>query len=226
MGAAKTASRQRAEEIKKQALAKQRRQSAAIYTGLAVLVLGMIALAFVGIRNASESNPKNADLETVSGLGGASAPPWQLPTDAPGRVEAAGLNLGPMGTADHYHAHLDIIVDGEPVPVPENIGIDPNNGAMSAVHTHTSDGIIHIEAARKGQTFSLGQLFTQWNVRLTDDQIGALKAQDGTTLKAFVDGKEVGNPAMIRLSERQQIALVYGPADSPVKPPADFPENL
>lgn len=30
---------------------------------------------------------------------------------------------GPMGTADHYHAQLDVFVDGKPTPVPADIGV-------------------------------------------------------------------------------------------------------
>lgn len=231
MGQAKTKTgRELAEQIKKEAAAKQRRDSLLIFGGLALVVLVLIALTVNGLRSASDPySSADTDLKSVSGLGDASSPPWTLPADAPAKVKAAGLNLGRMGTADHYHAHLDVNIDGERVPVLEGIGIDPSNGAMSAVHTHSSDGIVHIEATTKGQPFTLGQLFTQWNVRLAEDQIGSLSADGDKTLKAYVNGKAVdGNPAMIRLSERQQIALVFGPEDSPVKPPAsfDFPDNL
>lgn len=230
MSEAKTKSRrERAEEIRKQAAAAERRKALAIYGAIAVAVLVLIALATVAIRNASEANDPATKVKAGSGLGSASAPPWSLPADVPARVEAAGLNLGPMGTADHYHAHLDVIVDGEPVPVPTNVGIDPGSGQMSAVHTHSPDGIIHVEAETKGQPFTIGQLFTQWDVRLTADQMGSLRTVDDKSLRAYVDGKEVnGNPAMIRLADHQQIALVFAATDSDVKPPATFkfPKNL
>lgn len=214
-----------------QKAAEQRRESMATFGGPAVLVLAVVVVTACSTRSSSEpeSTAQNVALESVSGLGSASAPPWRLPANAPARVKAAGLNLGPMGMADHYHAHLEVIIDGDPVPVPEGIGIDPRNGAMSAVHTHSSDGIVHIEATRKGQPFTVGQLFTQWDVRLTADQIGSARAGDDARLKAYVNGKEVsGDPAMIRLAERQQIALVFRPGDSPIKPPADFefPDDL
>lgn len=189
----------------------------------------LIAVGAVGIRNVSQNkNAKaNTNLQSASGRGPESAPPWALPTDAPSRVKAAGLSLGQMGTAEHYHAHLDILVDGQPVPVPVNIGIDPNSGQMSAVHTHTADGVIHIEAATKGQPFTLGQVFTEWNVRLSTDRIGSLAADSSNTLTAYVNGKKVtGNPAMIRLATHQEIAIVYGPKDAKVKVPATFKFSL
>lgn len=229
MSDAKTKSRrERAEEIKKQAAAAQRRRALAVYGVIAVVALALIALAAVAIRDASEANDPAKKLKTGSGLGSTSAPPWPLPTGVPDRVELAGLDLGPMGTADHYHAHLDILADGKPVALPNGVGIDPDTGQMSAVHTHTADGIIHVEAETKGQPFTLGQLFTQWDVRLSPDQMGSLRTGDGKALRAYVDGKQVnGNPAMIRLADRRQIALVFGPADSNVKPPTfKFPKDL
>lgn len=222
--------RAQAEEIRRKEAHRQRRQTLTIYGGVIAVALMLIALAAIGIRNASKDNAAtaNGDLKSIGGLGAASAPPWPLPSDAPARVKAAGLDLGAMGTAEHYHAHLDVIIDGKPVVVPQGIGIDPRNGAMSALHTHSSDGIIHIEAPVKGRPLTVGQLFTQWNVRLSRTQIGNARAADGKTLKAYVNGKEVaGNPAMIPMAEKQQIALVYGPADSTAKPPTfKFPDQL
>lgn len=217
--------RERSDEIKKEFDQKERRRRLAFYGALVVVVAVLVALAAVGIRNVSQNSnaAPGGDLKSASGLGAESAPPWSLPADVPARVEAAGLTLGKMGTAEHYHAHLDILVDGQPVPVPVNIGIDPSSGAMSAVHTHSPDGVMHIEAATKGQPFTLGQLFTEWNVRLSGDQVGSLTAGNGNTLTAYVDGKKfTGNPAMIRLGKRQQIAIVYGPKDAKVDVPDSF----
>ena len=137
-----------------------------------------------------------------------SLPPWPAPTDVPDRVAAAGLDLGPMGTAEHYHPHLSITIDGSPVPVPPNIGVDPNTGAMSAVHTHEGDGTIHIEAHTVGEKFTLGQLFTQWGVTLTTTQIGGVHAAAGEKVEVTTDGTPVpGDPADLRLEPDQQIQL-------------------
>ena len=137
-----------------------------------------------------------------------SLPPWPAPADVPGRVAAAGLDLGPMGTAEHYHPILAITIDGESVPVPPNIGVDPTTGAMSAVHTHEGDGTIHIEADTVGEKFTLGQLFTQWGVALTPTQIGGVTAKAGEKVKVTSNGAPVtGNPADLQLEPDQQIEL-------------------
>jgi hypothetical protein len=169
----------------------------------------------------SDASPGN--LAAVSGHGAAIAPPWPAPADVPARAKAAGLPLGPMGMAEHYHAHLDVLIDGQPVPVPANIGVDSFSGAMSYLHTHTADGLMHIEAGTKGQAFTLGQLFTQWDVRLTPTQVGGLTATDGNALTLYVNGKKMlGDPAQLRLATHQQIALVYGPAGQGVDVPARY----
>lgn len=130
------------------------------------------------------------------------------PNDVAARVAAAGLDLGPMGTAEHYHPQLRIIIDGADVPVPPNIGVDPTTGAMSALHTHEGDGTIHIEADSVGEVFTLGQLFTQWGVALTPQQIGGMRAKPGEQVLVTSDGAKVaGNPADLRLEPDQQILL-------------------
>lgn len=216
---------ERSAEIQQKYRTKERRRRFMFIGAISVVVAVLIAMAAVGIRNLSQDSDAapRVGLESASGRGAVSAPPWPLPTDAPARVAAAGLNLGRMGTAEHYHAHLDILVDGQPVAVPVNIGIDLSNGSMSALHTHSGDGIIHVEAATKGQPFTLGQLFTQWNVRLSGDQMGSLTAVDGKSLTAYVNGEKItSNPAMIRLAERQQISIVFGPTNAKVKVPDTF----
>ena len=89
-----------------------------------------------------------------------------------------------------------------------NIGVDPNTGAMSALHTHEGDGTIHIEADRKGEVFTLGQLFTQWGVHLTSTQIGGVHAKTGQKVTVTSNGAPVaGNPNRLRLQPEQQIVL-------------------
>jgi hypothetical protein len=217
--------RERSEAIKKEFARAERRRRLMFLGSLGIVVAVLIALAAVGIRNVSENSGKEkaADLKSASGQGAESAPPWPLPADVGARAETAGLEIGAEGTGEHYHAHVDVLVDGKSVPVPVNIGVDPSSGGMSAMHTHSPDGLIHVEAATKGKTYTLGQLFTQWNVRLSSKQIGSLTTGAGNTLSAYVDGKKVaGDPAMIRLADRQQIALVYGPKDAKVDVPDSF----
>lgn len=158
----------------------------------------------------SGAAPTTADV-TPPTLDNTGLPPWPAPADVPARVAAAGLDLGPMGTAEHYHPHLRIIVDGAEVPVAPNIGVDPATGAMSAVHTHEGDGTIHIEADTEGEVFTLGQLFVQWGVKLTARQIGGVRAEPGTTVEVMSNGEVVsGDPMDLPLAPEQEIVLSVG----------------
>lgn len=151
------------------------------------------------------STPSSEGAVTVDDT---SMPPWPAPADVPARVAAAGLDLGPMGTAEHYHPHLRIVIDGTDVPVPPNIGVDPSTGAMSALHTHEGDGTLHIEADSVGEVFTLGQLFTQWGVALNQQQIGGARAKPGQQVQLTSNGAKVeGDPADLRLEPGQQIVL-------------------
>jgi hypothetical protein len=137
-----------------------------------------------------------------------SKPPWQTPADVLAHAKAAGLDLGPMGTAEHYHPSLRIIIDGEEVSVSPNIGVDPATGAMSALHTHDGDGTIHIEADSVGEQFTLGQLFTQWGVALSPEQIGGVEAEPGSKVDVTSNGAKFdGDPADLSLEPDQEIVL-------------------
>ena len=141
-------------------------------------------------------------------LDGHSLPPWPAPSGVPDRVAAAGLDLGPMGTAEHYHPHLRLIINGKQIQVPANIGVDPSTGAMSALHTHEGDGTIHIEADTVGEVYTLGQLFTEWGVKLTPQQIGGVRAKDGQQVTVTSNGTRIaGTPMDVRFQPEQKIVL-------------------
>jgi hypothetical protein len=155
-------------------------------------------VALIGVSGcANEADPTDPGsgpvISTPSSNGAAtvdntSIPPWPAPADVSARVAAAGLDLGPMGTAEHYHPQLRIIIDGTDVPVAPNIGVDPSTGAMSALHTHEGDGTLHIEADSVGEVFTLGQLFTQWGVALNRQQIGGARAKPGEQVQLTSNG--------------------------------------
>lgn len=175
------------------------------------LVAGALIMAVATAQRAAKAPETAAALTTVSGIGAAVPPPWGTPTDTKTRVAAAGLTLGQMGTAEHYHAHLDLRVNGQTLRVPSGIGVDHASGEMSALHTHSPDGVLHVEASRKGQPFTLGQVFSEWNVKLTATQLGSLSTTATKHLVLYVNGtKRMDDPALLRLEPDQQIALAFG----------------
>jgi hypothetical protein len=152
--------------------------------------------------------------------------PWRLPAYALSRIGDAGLIPLIGAVVRHDHVHLDVIVDGRRVVVPAGVGlaapVDTGHGvfglvANSPLHTHAADGMIHIEADRPG-SYTLGQFFDEWGVRLDRSCLGAYCSGNGGELRVYVDGRRrVGDPRRIVLTNHQEIAVVFGrgPVPSP-----------
>ena len=199
-----------------------------------VVVAPIVVMVTISIMNSP--GQRTSDTEAASlqnppatiAKGAETMPPWPAPADARAAVAAAGLPmLGSEGSVEHIHAHLDVLVDGKPVPVPADLGVDTRRGTMSPLHTHDDSGVIHVEAPVKRQ-FSLGEVFSEWQVSLSADNIGALRAADGKVVRVFVNGTpQTGNPAAIMLGPRSKIALVYGAPRPGETIPSnyDFPEG-
>jgi hypothetical protein len=166
----------------------------------ALIVVGSAATFMVAATSGQDGTPATA-------RSAAQAPQsWPVPADQRERAEAAGLDMGPMGTAEHYHPQLAITVNGRPLQIPSDIGVDPATGAMSAVHTHTPDGEIHVEADTIGEVFTLGQLFTQWGVTLGPSQLGELEGVP----QVAVNGTPVSvDPRNLQLAPDQAIQLDF-----------------
>ncbi|MBN9636824.1 MAG: hypothetical protein J0H22_16815 [Actinobacteria bacterium] len=182
----------------------------------AVTAAALLAATIIWLpaRNGNHAATTSTGLDhspaTVA-AGADSMPPWPAPTDAAAAVAAAGLPmLGEEGMVEHVHTHLDVLVNGRAVPVPARIGIDGTHRTISPLHTHDSTGVIHVESPAHRQ-FSLGEFFSEWQVSLSANNIGALRAADGKSLRVFVNGApQTGNPAAILLKPHDEIAVVYG----------------
>jgi hypothetical protein len=61
-----------------------------------------------------------------------------------------------IGTAKHFHAHLDVMVNGQNVPVPANLGVAATGNAMAELHTHDATRMLHIEAPTSNKRYTLG----------------------------------------------------------------------
>jgi hypothetical protein len=196
----------------------------------AAAVLAAAVVIAVGITRARHTDDQTADglrkpPATVA-IGAQSPLPWPAPADATAAVHAAGLPmLGAEGAVEHIHAHLDVLVDGTPVPVPAFIGIDRTRATISPLHTHDTTGVVHIESPVQ-RSFTLGEFFTEWGVSMAADHLGALRSGDGKTLQLYVNGTaQQGNPAAVVIHPHDEITLVYGAPESgtPVPSHYEFP---
>ncbi|MEO9321240.1 MAG: hypothetical protein ABI361_11250 [Nitrososphaera sp.] len=121
----------------------------------------------------------------------------------------------------HIHAHLDVFVNGKSATVPALIGI-PQGKCYYWLHTHTTDGIIHMEAPT-AQNFTLGKFVDIWD-RTQPDSISSTLQNSPVT--AYVNSnttKFVGSYRDIPLSSKEQITLVIG--QPPAVIPKDYPAN-
>ena len=65
------------------------------------------------------------------------------------------------GQRMHIHQHLVILDHGKQVQVPFNVGQPENVPCIYWLHTHKTDGIIHVEAPLN-RKFTLGEFFAIW----------------------------------------------------------------
>jgi hypothetical protein len=118
----------------------------------------------------------------------------------------AGIACEPMEAHGfHIHAHLELWNGGKEVPVPAGIGFAA--GCFYWLHTHTPDGLVHVEAPQD-RRFTLGQFFDIW---------GSRAPRFGPDAKLFVDtgngrGYQLvtGDWRSLVLSDRALIALGTG----------------
>ena len=122
-------------------------------------------------------------------------------------VENFNLRSHTGSLALHIHPHLEIEVNGLPYPVPANIGISA--AGMRALHTHETDGTIHIETPVPIQ-FQLVDFFTVWSRQLSNECVLDYCADEDSELVAFVNGEQFhGDITTIPLKDKDQIKLVY-----------------
>ncbi len=120
-------------------------------------------------------------------------------------------------TTFHIHAHMDIFINGQHAPVPAQIGLE--NTCLYWLHTHTPDGIVHIESPQQ-KDFTIGEFFDIWK----STKSGYPVVSNGPEI--FVNGNLVStNLNNTVMNAHDEIVLVYG--DVPQNMPTfyQFPEG-
>lgn len=113
--------------------------------------------------------------------------------------------------AEHIHPHLTIIVNGQSQTVPEGIGIGLENVGNLPIHTHTSDGTLHVEST-EALPFRLSDFFTIWGQVFNKRDILGHRAGHGEKITMTVDGRPSNQFGNLLLQDHQQIVITYGPA--------------
>jgi hypothetical protein len=192
-------------------------RAAAVTLAAALALVTLNACSLLSDDGGEPERPPAADLV------------WPAPADASAAAEKAGLPMLSREMLDvHYHAHLDVVVANSRVTVPANIGIDVKKKTITALHTHDTSGIIHIESA-EDIPFTLGQFFTEWGQPLTSSQVGRVAVPSGSELRVYLNGQLLeGDPMKIKLSAHDEIVVWVGPTDQQPRVPSsyNFPKGL
>jgi len=175
--------------------------------GSSILLLGIMAFTFLHIQ----SDPiNNTTYPPINGI----------PCDT-------------AQNAYHIHVHLTIYINGKSVTIPKNIGIASDGSCFYWIHTHTSDGIIHIEAPQKQSNLALDDFLTIWHDGFAKLNFPPELTQS-TGWKIFVNGQPfTGTVAApinteVTLSSHDIVTLEYGtPNPKPdYASTYQFPANL
>jgi hypothetical protein len=145
------------------------------------------------------------------------APHAQASAAAGDRIDAITCDTT-EGVLFHIHQHLAIFDHGKPVPIPGDVGRPGGGHCLYWIHTHTPDGLIHIEAP-VFRTFTLANFFDIWGQPLSATAAGPARCKAGE-LRVFADGvRSTGNPRHIEMNERTDIVIQVGP---PYSKPVPF----
>ncbi|HEX5430131.1 MAG TPA: hypothetical protein VFX17_03605 [Patescibacteria group bacterium] len=126
-------------------------------------------------------------------------------------LKNAGLAaLSAEGTVMHIHQHLDIIINGQAIVIPADIGIGTT--FISPIHVHDTTGVLHVESPVV-KDFTLGEFFTEWGVKFDDNCVSTFCADDTHKLIVAVNGQPITNAANYVLKAHDEIEVWYGPTD-------------
>ncbi|MGZ4124170.1 MAG: hypothetical protein ACXVQU_01270 [Actinomycetota bacterium] len=192
-------------------MARARRNRTLWIVGL--VVVGVAVVAVVALT--SSGGKKGTSPQTTNGrlAGLMTGPqPWSANLDTlPQRLNELTLPTFGNPLALHWHAHLDLFVNGQKVTVPADVGFDSQ--AAASLHTHDQTGVVHMETNQTSGQFTLGEFFDVWGVRLTSTCIGGYCNNGNDVIRAYVDGRQVtGDPRAIQLKDQEEVVLTYGTA--------------
>jgi hypothetical protein len=115
------------------------------------------------------------------------------------------------GSVLHIHQHLAVLDHGRSITVPEDVGRPLAAQCFYWLHTHTPDGIIHVESPNF-RTFTLGNFFDIWGQPLTNGDVAGAHPRKGERIVTWVDGRRyTGDPRAIELTQHLDVTIEVGP---------------
>ena len=122
------------------------------------------------------------------------------------------------GAVEHIHTWIALYDRARSVALPSGIGIPQGSACLYWIHTHSADGMIHIESPVR-RSFTLGEFFDIWGPELSWTQAAGVTATHGRRLSIWVNGQpwHGQDPRSIPLRDRETIVVQNGPPFA--KPP-------
>jgi hypothetical protein len=143
--------------------------------------------------------PVSAPAETPS------EPPAVPPSPSELGAREIKCDLGGHDGAYHIHSLVGVKVDGQLYAPPANIGIGQT--CMYWVHTHDTDGIVHVESPVR-ITPTLGDFLDLWESTYPDDQLLVAAREAVAAGQVTVDDAPYdGNALDLALADKLRIIL-------------------
>lgn len=188
--------RQRQREIQRQRLTR----GALIGGAILIVIILAIVIGQMVVRGGAKTNSN----------------PTTLTVNAPTGQAVDGLTCQlEQGGAMHIHEYLDLYINGQRVNANPGIGLVDSANCLYPLHVHDKEAnVIHVESSTVA-TFTLGQFFDVWGVKLSSAQVGQYKVDSAHKLVVEVldaNGNMTpytGNPYDLTLQEKQTIYILY-----------------
>ncbi len=185
--------------------------------GILVVLLLALGISQLVIRSNSGSGSQSAGLNAHPATG----------------QTVDGLQcLSAQGGALHIHQYLDLYVNGQQVTANPGIGLVNSANCLYPLHVHDNEpNVIHNETDQQNVSFTLGQFFDIWGVKLSSSQIGNYKVDSSHKLTIKLIDKSgnvttyTGNPYDIPLGDQETIYLLYNSPNVSIKPYTNW-QNL
>jgi hypothetical protein len=124
-----------------------------------------------------------------------------------------GIQASEQGTVGtrmvmHIHPLISVSVNGQPIIIPENVGIDNTlwkdhsldeygMQGMSPLHTHDSSGTLHVEST-VNRDYTLGEFANVW---------GGLDTGSGKILKVTINGQPISDWKNHILKDKEKVSF-------------------
>jgi len=168
-------------------------------TGLAIVLVIVVVLAGAGwyfiSPSLSSQGSSNTRMTNTSPTTGTQDPTLTTCID--------DANL-----AMHIHVKLSIVINGQPVPIPANVGVSLT--CTRPVHTHDESGEIHVESPVI-YPYTLKDFFLVWGQPFDNAQIMEYKIDSAHTIRMTVNGAPNTQFQNYVLRDGDQIQITYGP---------------